>query len=219
MATDDFLPLNAPLDPDQVTPQDNPEDNACAGDVVTVKTGLNRIGLYDEPDDGIDHVPDDKMYRGIRLHQSECGLPVTGCMDPNDITHRTLAARLRSCGIGLYDEHPTQWYPDYLKQNGFSADGGGSGDGGDTDSGGQAGVQTAADYGGDGRNGQGARQLPEDPPPPGGSNKCPVGNLPPGYKPINHHEAVDAKGNHIYCVPGPWFLGGLGVWKPNKPGS
>jgi len=90
MATDEFLPLNASLDPDLVTPQDN------AGDVVAVKTGLSRIGLY--------HEPDDKIYRGIRLHQGECGLPVAGCVDPDDITHRTLAARLRANQRALIDE-------------------------------------------------------------------------------------------------------------------
>jgi hypothetical protein len=60
-----FLPLNAPLFPEQVNDQDNPEDNTCPSDVVTVKTGLGRMGLYDVPEEDIDYVPDAKMYRGI----------------------------------------------------------------------------------------------------------------------------------------------------------
>jgi hypothetical protein len=97
--THKFLPLNAALFPEQVNDQDNPEDNACPSDVVTVKTGLGRMGLYDVPEENIDHVPDDKMYRGISVLQDLHNLPKTGELTPGDDRRwpAACAPRARAC--------------------------------------------------------------------------------------------------------------------------
>jgi hypothetical protein len=118
-----FLPLNASLFPGQVSDQDNPEDNACPSDVVTVKTGLGRMGLYDVPEEGIDHVPDDKMYRGISILQDLHNMPKTGELSPGDDTHRALAGRLRAQGEGMFFDKPKEWYDNWLGRNGYSRDG------------------------------------------------------------------------------------------------
>ncbi len=51
-------------------------------DTTAIKTGLQRLGFYEEPSYGMTPYPDDGMFEGIKALQTWLGVDATGTIRP-----------------------------------------------------------------------------------------------------------------------------------------